>query len=124
MSDADARALRRERDNDRRAGIDAEFQARLAGEIRRLFPACLARRASAIAEHTGARGTGRVGRSAAGRALDEDAISLAVVASVSHQDTQYDALLMAGMSRDAARDQVRPAIDRILATWRMPAARP
>lgn len=123
MSDADARALRRERDKDRRAGIDAEFQARLAGEIRRLFPACPVRRASAIAEHTGARGTGRVGRSAAGRALDEDAISLAVVASVRHQDTQYDALLMAGMSRDAARDQVRPAIDRILATWRRSDAR-
>jgi hypothetical protein len=120
LSDADARALRRERDMVRRAAIDAQFQARLAYEIRRLFPGCPARRAAAIAEHTGLRGSGRVGRSAAGRALGEDAVVLAVVASVRHQDTDYDSLLMAGLSRDAARDRVRPAIDRILAAWRTP----
>jgi hypothetical protein len=118
MSDADARLRRRERDEARRAGLDAEFQDRLAQEIRRLFPGCPAERAVAIAEHTGMRGSGRVGRSAAGRALDEDAIVLAVVASVRHQDTSYDSLLMAGMPRDVARDEVRPAIDRVLTTWR------
>src|SRR5215470_15678710 len=45
LSDADARALRRERDKIRRAAIDAEFQVRLAAEIRTLFPACPVRRA-------------------------------------------------------------------------------
>jgi len=64
------------------------------------------------------RGSGRVGRSAAGRAFDEDAIVLAVVASVRHQDTRYDSLLMAGTPRDVARDQVRSDIDRVLAAWR------
>ena len=123
LSDADARALRRERDTVRRAAIDAEFRVRLAAEIGRLFPACPARRATAIAEHTGERGSGRVGRSAAGRALDEEAIVRAVVASVRHEDTDYDALLMAGLSRDAARDQVRPAIDRVLEVWREPSKR-
>jgi hypothetical protein len=118
MSDADARRRRRERDEARRAGLDADFQDRLAQEIRRLFPGCPAERAVAIAEHTGMRGSGRIGRSAAGRALDEDAVVLAVVASVRHQDTSYDSLLMAGMPRDVARDEVRPAIDRVLATWR------
>ena len=34
------------------------------------------------AEHTGLRGSGRVGRSAAGRALDENAITLAVAAAM------------------------------------------
>jgi len=120
VSDADARILRRERDKVRCATIDADFQARITDEIRRLFPGCPARRAVAIAEHTGLRGSGRVGRSAAGRALDEDAILLAVVASVRHQDTEYDSLLMAGVSRDAARDRVRPTIDRVLGAWRQP----
>ena len=44
-------------------------------EITRLFPRCPASRAEAIARHTSLRGSGRVGRSAAGRALDEDALS-------------------------------------------------
>ena len=74
-------------------------------------------RAEAIARHTALRGSGRVGRSAAGRALDEQAITLAVVASVRHQDTDYDSLLMSGVPRDLARDRIRPDINRILASW-------
>jgi hypothetical protein len=118
MSDVDARLRRRERDEVRRAGLDADFQDRLAHEIRRLFPGCPAERAVAIAQHTGMRGSGRVGRSAAGRALDEDAIVLAVVASVRHQDTGYDKLLMRGVPREVARERVAPDIDEVLAAWR------
>jgi hypothetical protein len=120
LSDEDARMLRRERDRKLRASEDELFQSRLAEEIRRLFPGCPAERATAIARHTGLRGSGRVGRSDAGRALDEDAITLAVVASIRHQDTSYDALLMSGMPRDAARDRVGDAIDRVLSAWRDP----
>jgi hypothetical protein len=36
---------------------------------------------------------------------------------VRHEDTGYDALLMAGVPREVARDRIRPAIDRILAAW-------
>jgi hypothetical protein len=118
MSDADARMRRRERDEVRRAELDARFRARLAEAIRRIFPGCPAERAIAIAEHTGVRGSGRVGRSAAGRAFDDSAIMLAVAASVRHQDTNYDSLLMDGLSRDIARERVRPAIDRVLTSWR------
>jgi hypothetical protein len=118
MSDADARMRRRERDAVRRDSMDAEFRDRLAQVIRRLFPGCPAERAVAIAQHTGMRGSGRVGRSAAGRAFDEDAIVLAVVASVRHLDTSYDSLLMAGLPRDVAREQVRSDIDRVLEAWR------
>ena len=120
LSDADARARRRERHQVRRVGADEEFQARLAKEITRLFPGCPAERATAIAKHTGLRGSGRVGRSAAGRALDENAITLAVAASVRHQDTGYDSLLMFGLPRDAARHQVQAAINRVLTAWRQP----
>jgi hypothetical protein len=117
LADEDARMRRRERDRGRRAGQDAELQARFTAEITRLFPGCPAGRADSIARHAGLRGSGRVGRSAAGRALDEQAITLAVVASVRHQDTGYDSLLMSGVPREVARERIRPALDRILAAW-------
>jgi hypothetical protein len=117
LADEDARMRRRERDRVRRADEDVQLQARFAQEVRRLFPRCPAERAEAIARHAGLRGSGRVGRSAAGRSFDEKAITLAVVASVRHENTDYDDLLMSGVPREDARDQIRPAIDRILATW-------
>lgn len=117
LADEDVRMRRRDRDRERRATEDLEFQARMADEIKRLFPGCPEQRATAIAEHAALRGSGRVGRSAAARALDERAITLAVVASVRHEDTDYDLLLMSGTPREIARDQVRPAIDRKLDAW-------
>ncbi|HJQ48640.1 MAG TPA: DUF2293 domain-containing protein [Amycolatopsis sp.] len=117
LADEDVRARRRERDTERRARQDVEFQAAMAVEIRRLYPGCPAERAQAIAEHAGTRGSGRVGRSAAGRALDEEAVRLAVVASVRHIDTEYDSLLMSGLPRAEARDRIRATIDQVLATW-------
>ena len=118
LSDQDARMRRRERDRERRACEDERFRSRLAEEIRQLFPGCPPDRATAIARHTGLRGSGRVGRSAAARALDTDAITLAVTASIRHQDTGYDALLMGGLSRSEARERVRDNIDRVLTAWR------
>ena len=117
LADEDARMRRRERDRERRAGADVELQAAMVREIRRLFPRCPVGRAEAIARHTSLRGSGRVGRSAAGRSLDEEALTLAVVASVRHEDTDYDSLLMSGVGRAEARDQIRPAVDRVLASW-------
>jgi hypothetical protein len=117
LADEDARLRRRGRDADRRAARDVEFQSALAAQIKRLFPACPAGRADAIARHAGVRGSGRVGRSAAGRALEPEAITRAVIASVRHENTGYDELLMSGIPRQEARDQVRDAIDRVLAAW-------
>ncbi len=117
LADEDARMRRRERDRERRAAEDVELQASLVKEIRRLFPRCPAGRAEAIARHTSLRGSGRVGRSAAARSLDEKAITLAAVASVRHEDTGYDSLLMSGVSRDVARDRIQSAVDDVLAAW-------
>lgn len=118
LADADVRERRRERDKERRANQDVGFQAAFSAEILRLFPACPSERAEAIARHAGTRGSGRVGRSAAGRALDERAVTLAVVASVRHQDTDYDDLLMSGVPREHARERVAAAIDQRLAELR------
>lgn len=120
LADEEARMRRRDRDRERRAAGDVEFAASMASVIGRLFPRCPAGRAEAIARHTSLRGSGRVGRSAAGRSLDEEAITLAVVASVRHEDTEYDSLLMSGVSREDARDRIRAAVDRVLTAWAQP----
>lgn len=117
LADEEVRLRRRERDRERREHDDVEFQRRMAERIQRQFPGCDERRADAIARHTCLRGSGRVGRSAAGRSLDEDAVRYAVVASVRHEDTAYDELLMSGVPRDEARVRVRDEIDRILDGW-------
>jgi hypothetical protein len=118
LADADARALRREREQARRAEQDLGFQAEMAREILRLYPGCPRKRAEAIARHAGARGSGRVGRSEAGRALDPSAIALAVAASARHEDTHYDELLMTGTERSEAREQVGDEVERVLERWR------
>ncbi|MDN3351229.1 DUF2293 domain-containing protein [Actinomadura sp. DC4] len=118
LADEDVRERRRERDRERRADEDLELQERTAREIQKMFPGCPEERAAAIARHTGTRGSGRVGRSAAGRALDETAVRAAVVASVRHEDTDYDALLMSGVPRAEARERIREDVDRVLGRWR------
>ena len=118
LADGEARARRRERDGQRRAGQDVELHARMAAEIVRLFPGCPPARAQSIAGHASVRGSGRVGRSAAGRALEPDALELAVAAAVRHEDTRYDELLMSGVARELARAQVRDEVVRVLDGWR------
>ena len=120
LADEEGRARRRERDTERRAGEDLELQERMAEEIVRLFPGCPAQRAQSIARHASVRGSGRVGRSAAGRALDAEAIELAVAAAIRHEDTRYDELLMSGVGRDTARADVRDEVARVLDDWREP----
>jgi len=101
-----------------RAQSDVELQARMEVEIRKLFPGCPAERAEAIARRAAQRGSGRLGRTAAGRALDPEALELAVLASARHQDTGYDALLISGVDRTIARERVRDQVDTVLDRWR------
>ncbi|CAM5492009.1 DUF2293 domain-containing protein [Streptomyces griseomycini] len=117
LADAEARRRRRARDARRRAAEDARFTEAFAAEIRRLFPGCPAERARAVAAHTSVRGSGRVGRSAAGRALSEGAVISAVAASVRHLDTPYDRLLMSGVPRHEARRRIAAAVRTVLAGW-------
>lgn len=118
LSDAEARARRRERDAARRADEDVRFQTEFAASIRNLFPGCPPGRGDAMARHAATRGSGRIGRSASGRALHPDAVHLAVAASVRHVDTDYDELLMSGVDRETARRQVRQRVEDVLRAWR------
>ncbi|WP_367323956.1 DUF2293 domain-containing protein [Streptomyces sp. HUAS ZL42] len=117
LADAEARRRRRMRDARRRAIHDERFAQAFAAEIRRLFPGCPADRAGAIAAHASVRGSGRVGRSAAGRALSEGAVVSAVVASVRHLDTSYDKLLMSGLPRHEARRRIAGVVEAVLLEW-------
>ncbi|MFD8234427.1 DUF2293 domain-containing protein [Streptomyces sp. NPDC059696] len=117
LADAEARRRRRVRDARRRAAQDALFARAFTAEILRLFPGCPADRARAIALHASERGSGRVGRSAAGRALTEGAVTSAVVASVRHLDTPYDRLLMSGVPRHEARRRIAAAVTTVLRGW-------
>ncbi|MFF9093187.1 DUF2293 domain-containing protein [Streptomyces sp. NPDC014802] len=118
LADAEARRRRRARDARRRAAEDERFTEAFAAQIRRLFPGCPQERAQAIAAHASVRGSGRVGRSAAGRSLSEEAVVVAVRAAVRHRDTPYDRLLMSGVPRHEARRRIAPRLEAVLASWR------
>ncbi len=118
VADAPERAAARARAAVARQEEDSEFVDALTRSIAQRYPGCPAGEARAIAEHTGLRSSGRVGRSAAARDLDPAAIDLAVVAHIRHTHTNYDELLMRGIERLDARAQVREKIDEVLASWR------
>jgi hypothetical protein len=114
LADADKRSAQRERAEMYRDKQDLAFAMRMAESIHQMFPGCPPEEAAVIAAHASVRGSGRVGRTAAGRALDEDALRAAVIAAIRHRYTSYDRLLMKGWDRIEARDAVREDIDRVL----------
>jgi len=123
QADAQQRAARCRRDDVRRREQDRDLVARMTQAILELFPGCPREEARAIAAHTAARGSGRVGRTSAGRTLEPEALTAAVVAAIRHNHTRYDQLLMRGWSRIDARDVVRDVIERIIKSWRSPPGR-
>jgi hypothetical protein len=120
LSDADRRAVERERRATRTASNDADLVRDMAGAICGLYPGCPPAEAADIAAHTALRGSGRVGRSADGRHLQTDALRLAVAAHIRHTHTQYDELLMRGMDRQDARRKVAAKIDEVVTQWGVP----
>jgi hypothetical protein len=118
LSDADRRAAQRQRGAVQREREDETLVAEMAALICKQYPSCPPKEAMDIARHTARRGSGRVGRSAAGRHLQNDAIRLAVVAHIRHAHTRYDNLLMSGTARDTARRMIGSDIKATLRRWR------
>jgi hypothetical protein len=116
-SDADERAARRKLDAARRGEQDKKLVADMTAAILAEYPACPPAEAAAIAAHTATRGSGRIGRSAAGQALSPDSIPLAVRAWIRHQHTRYDQLLMQGIPRDEAREMIAGNVERVAESW-------
>jgi hypothetical protein len=117
LGDEQLRMARREREAMRRAAQDKELVMAMAQSVRSLYPGCPADEAEKIARYTAERGSRRVGRSAAGRDLEEAALHLAVAAWVRHRKTKYDELLGSGIERCDAREMVRDKIQEVLDRW-------
>ena len=118
LADEDVRQRRREREAVRREERDEEFVYAFGGHILRLFPHCPTAVADQIAEHACLKHSGRVGRSAAAKEFEENAIFLAVRAHVRHAHTNYDELLLKGHDRGDARNAVAGKVEEVLAKWR------
>lgn len=120
LSDAEARERRRWREAERREELDRQYVEGFAARVRELFPGRPAGRETIIAEHACRKYSGRIGRSEAAKALDEDAIRLAVLAHIRHAETGYDELLAGGHERWDAREAVAQEVDRIIKQWQAP----
>ena len=117
LADGDARARRREREAERRAELDREYVERFAQRVRELFANCPAGIEHDVSEHACLRYSGRVGRSSQAKALDEEAVRLAVIAHIRHVLTPYDDLLAKGRDRREARRLVTDQVRSVLNTW-------
>jgi hypothetical protein len=118
LKDEDKRAAQRERAEEQRQAQDIKFTARMAEELRELFPGAPAKELDDIARHASVRGSGRVGRTAAAKEFDEGALTAAVKAAIRHRHTKYDELLMKGYDRMDARHAVRDKVEDVLERWR------
>ena len=117
LADSEVRERRREREAVRREELDRQYVERFAQRVRELFPACPKGRETAIAEHACRKYSGRVGRSASAKSLDEEAVRLAVIAHIRHRETDYDRLLARGYGRREARMEVESAVGKVLRRW-------
>ncbi|HNS51558.1 MAG TPA: DUF2293 domain-containing protein [Anaerolineae bacterium] len=117
LADEEVRARRREREAERREELDQQYVQEFARRVRELYPRCPRGREVAIAEHACLKYSGRVGRSAAAKSYDEQAIRLAVIAHIRHTETRYDELLARGLDRWEARAEVEAKVSRIVAAW-------
>lgn len=120
LSDSEARARRRQREAERREEFDHQYVERFAARIRELFPRCPPELEQTIAEHACLKYSGRVGRSTAAKSLDANAVQLAVIAHIRHNETEYDSLLTSGYDRYEARMEVADAVTRVLTQWKSP----
>jgi len=119
LADSKARALRREREAMRRAQLDRDYVKRFAARIRELYPGCPSGSAVEIAEHACLKFSGRIGRSAAAKNLDEEAVRLSVIAHIRHNETNYDELLSRDHDRWEAREHVRESVENVLSKWKV-----
>lgn len=117
LADEDQRARQRERADVRRAAEDSEYESAVANKLKELFPGCPPAEAAQIAAWTCRKHSGRVGRSAAAKEFDPQALRLAVIAHIRHEHTRYDELLMRHGDRQLARAEVRDAIEARLERW-------
>ena len=117
LADSEVRARQRERERERQKVLDRQYVERFAQRIRELFPQCPAQSNMRIAEHACLKYSGRVGRCAQAKNLDDKAIRLAVIAYIRHEYTPYDTLLSKGYERRDVRAKVEDEVRQVLIKW-------
>ena len=117
LADSEVRVRGKEREAVRREELDRQYVDQFAIRVRELFPRCPVGREREIAEHACLKYSGRIGRSASAKNLDEEAVHLAVIAHIRHTETKYDELLSRGRDRREARTEVEEAARRVLKEW-------
>jgi len=117
LADADQRQRQAERRATREAELDQHFVREFAGAILQQFPSCPPGEATRMAEHACRKHSRRVGRSAAAKRFDPEAIRLTVIAAIRHRFTDYDKLLLKGIERHEARALISSVVERRLQEW-------
>ena len=112
------RELQRQRRRIRDEVAERRYAADFAAKVVELFPKVPSREAEALAARACEKYSRRVGRSAPAKALEEEAIVLAVRAHVRHAHTEYDRILAEGAEPAEARALVRAALEGVLDRWR------
>jgi hypothetical protein len=115
-ADAQERAAKNAKAAVKREAEDKLYQTAFLAELKRLFPHCPPEEAADIAAHACEKHSGRVGRSAAAKELDEQMIRLAVIAHIRHAHTTYDRIIDA-TGKPEARALVQDKIRRQLEKW-------
>src|SRR5512133_2262873 len=118
LEDAPARAAKARRRAEHALESDREYVQRFAAEIRRRYPECPEGRETCIAEHACRKYSSRIGRTAAAKSFDANAIDLAVRAHIRHAETEYDSLLARGVDRHDARAAISSVVDAVAERWR------
>lgn len=118
LADGPAREQARIRAEGARETREAAYKAEFAKQIAAIYPGCPPDTAVRIADHACQKYSGRVGRSAAAKALDGAAVDFAVRAFIRHALTDYERLLRCGVGRAEARSAVLPRVNALSAQWR------
>ena len=116
-ADAEKRAQQQAKAAKRREKEDQLYIAAFTEAVLKQFPGCPPKDAPQIAAHACQKYSGRVGRTAAAKQFDANAVRLAVVAHIRHTHTNYDRLLARYGDRSLARDEVQAKIQKVLCKW-------
>ncbi|TID16784.1 hypothetical protein E2P81_ATG09343 [Venturia nashicola] len=98
------------------AAKDARLNSKAEGQIIVSFPNIPRDMISDILRHTLKKRSGRVGRTAT--IPFDESINLAVRAFVRHRLTNYDELLLHGMTQNDARQKIRSRLEKIVEDWK------
>lgn len=117
LNDEEQRLRARSRAAVARVRADTRYVEAFTQQVRAAYPGCPSDEAEAIAAHACLKYSGRVGRSAAARNFEPEAITLAVTAHVRHRHSQYDKLLAQGWDRGDARRAVADVVNAVVQRW-------